>query len=191
MRKERSKIKRINVEYKAFYYKEVKGKQFNIIAILVSGYILNDFKQCSRANAKSMAAIKPEKCKEKIQKEEKENRAHTKRDTQKIANLLLPWNKFLYSEFRSLFELVMNTKYAVLLNTTYICRKIKRLSCGWRGIALSCSINNNKKLLLTTFTVGAKCEKSLSMASTKKVKSDWARNIALFMSRDGQQWRVI
>ena len=61
MRKERSKIKRINVEYKTFYYKEVKGKQFNIIAILVSGYILNDFKQCSRANAKSKATIKPEK----------------------------------------------------------------------------------------------------------------------------------
>lgn len=80
MRKERSKIKRINVEYKTFYYKEVKGKQFNIIAILMSGYILNDFKQCSRANAKSKATIKPEK---KRKKEEKENRAHTKRDTQK------------------------------------------------------------------------------------------------------------
>lgn len=65
MRKERSKIKRINVEYKTFYYKEVKGKQFNIIAILVSGYILNDFKQCSRANAKSKATIKPEKWRRK------------------------------------------------------------------------------------------------------------------------------
>lgn len=83
MRKERSKIKRINVEYKTFYYKEVKGKQFNIIAILMSGYILNDFKQCSRANAKSKATIKPEK-KEKKKRRKKiariQNEIHRNRE---------------------------------------------------------------------------------------------------------------
>lgn len=87
MRKERSKIKRINVEYKTFYYKEVKGKQFNIIAILMSGYILNDFKQCSRANAKSKATIKPEKKEKK--RGERKSRAYKTRYTE-IANLLLP-----------------------------------------------------------------------------------------------------